>query len=56
VTFGTTKIDIGIDDDAVAARAVAGMLPTRARRVLDDGREPISGGSHHHTSVNATLR
>jgi hypothetical protein len=26
VRFGTTKVDIGIDDDAVAVRAVAGML------------------------------
>ena len=26
VTFGTTRVDIGIDDDAVAIRAVAGML------------------------------
>ena len=26
VTFGTTRVDIGIDDDAIAIRAVAGML------------------------------
>jgi hypothetical protein len=26
VTFGTTRVDIGIDDDAVAIRAVAGIL------------------------------
>ena len=26
VTFGTTRVDIGVDDDAIAIRAVAGML------------------------------